>query len=78
MILMAVSDDHTFDLFSVGDKIAEIRNNYVNAKHLIVGEAHSAVYDHDLIIIFQEGHVLSDLIESSYGDYFEDRLPVIF
>ena len=77
MVLMTVGDHQAFDLLSVGYQVTEIRNYHVDPEHLVIGEAHPAVDDHYLIVVFQEGHVLSYLVETSYGNDLKGRLRMV-
>ena len=77
MVFMTVCQHQTFDLVAVCYEIAEIRNDHIDAEHFVIWEAHSAIDDHYLIVVFQEGHVLTDLIETSDRNYLEGwQLPV--
>ena len=70
MVFVAMRQEHTAYSVLVFDKIGHIGNDQINAIHLIVREAETAVNDDDILPIFQNGHILTDLIQTAQGDDF--------
>ena len=71
VVLMAVGDEKATHFVGVFDQISHIGNDQVHAVHFIFREAQTAVdYDH-ILPIFQDGHILTDLIEAPQGDNFQ-------
>ena len=71
VVLMAVGDEKATHFVGVFDQISHIGNDQVHAVHFIFREAQTAVdYDH-ILPVFQDGHILTDLIEAPQGDNFQ-------
>ena len=73
MVFVSVSYHHSHYLFTVFYQISEVWNDDVDSVHFIFREAQSAVHYQYLAVTLQERHILSDLIESSYGNDFKMR-----
>ena len=71
VILVTVGQEDAPDLLLVLDQIGEVRDDHVDAVHVVVGEAHAHVHHDDVVAILVDGHVLADLIESAQGDDFQ-------
>ena len=65
MVLVAVCDYHACYPFSVCNEIGKIRYDDINSVHFIIREGKPTVYNHYLVIAFEQGHVFSDLIQSA-------------
>lgn len=65
MILVSVCDKDASELLLVASDISEIRDDAVNAGHVLFREAHAAVDDDDVVIVFEGGHVLADLSDTA-------------
>ena len=65
VVLVAVGDEDAPDLALVFDQIAHIRNDHVDAVHIVIREPHSAVHDHDVVPVLIDGQVFPDLIQAS-------------
>ena len=65
VVLMAMRNDIAAQLVQVALEIGGVRDHQVNAQHIIVREGHAAVDDHDVVSVFDHGHVLADLIETA-------------
>ena len=68
VVLMTVGQEHAADFFLILDKVRHVRNDKVNAVHVVFGKAETAVDDDDILAVFENGHVLADLIESPEGN----------
>ncbi len=68
MVLVAVGDDEAPELLPVFLQIGHVRDHHVDARHIVVRERQSAVDDDDILPVFEEGHVLSDLAQAPQGD----------
>ena len=68
MILMPVRQNDGFNFIPVFQKIADIGNNQINAKHIFFGKHETGVNDQYLIIHPNHGHILSDLAQSPQGN----------
>ena len=47
------------------DQIAEIGDYNVNSEHFIIRKRHPAVDNHNVIFVFQYGHILSDFVQTA-------------
>ena len=68
VVLMTVGQEHAADFFLILDKVRHVRNDKVNAVHVVFGKAETAVDDDDILAVFQNGHVLADFVESTEGN----------
>ena len=65
VVLMSVRDDNTANLVLVTAQVGNVRNDQVDAQHLIIRERQTAVDDKDVLSVLNHRHVLTDLIESA-------------
>src|SRR5579872_5482199 len=68
MIFMAVGDKDAANALFFVVQVARIGDNQVNAKHFIIGEHRTRINNHDVVAIFDDHHILSDLSQSSERD----------
>ena len=68
VILMPVGDDDAPDFADVGLEIADVRNNHVDAVHILVRETHAAVHHDDVVAVLIGGHVLANLAKTAQRD----------
>ena len=71
MVLVAVGNENAQDLTLVFNKVADVRNNHVDAVHVIVWESHAAVYNNNVVAILVNSQVLADLIETAQRNNFQ-------
>ena len=57
------------DLFLM--RYDHVRDDAVDAVHVVAGEGHAAVHHDDLAAVLIGGHVLADLVETAQGDDFQ-------
>ena len=67
---MPVCDEETADAVFVLDEIAHVRDDQIDAVHIVAGESHAAVDNDDLTAVFIHGHVLSNFVKPSERDDF--------
>src|SRR4030042_4166204 len=67
MIVMAVSDDHSPYFSFLAPKIAYVRDDVINARHVFLGKLQPHVDNDDVVAIFKDCHVAADFFESSQG-----------
>ncbi len=65
VVLVAVGDEDAPDLALVLDQIAHIRDDHVDAVHIVIREPHSAVHDHDVVPVLVDGQVFPDFIQTA-------------
>ena len=79
VILMSVRQDDCLDLVPVFDQIGNIRNNEVDAEHILLREHEPGVHNENLIIHTDGSHVLSDFAKTAkrYDLYLLHIFPMI-
>ena len=79
MILVPVRQNNRLDLIPVLDQIGNIRNDEVDAEHILLREHEPGVHNENLIIHADGSHVLSDLAKTAkrYDLYLLHIFPMI-
>ena len=68
VVLVAVCQKHAADFFLIFDQVCHVRDDKVDAVHVVLGESEAAVDDDDVLAVFENGHIFADLIESPKGN----------
>ena len=68
VILVTVRQHDAFDTVAVFQQIRDVRNDEVDAEHVLRREHQSRVDDEDVAAEAQHRHVLADFPESAQGD----------
>ena len=68
VVLVAVCQKHAADFFLILDQVCHVRDDKVDAVHVVLGESEAAVDDDDVLAVFENGHIFADLIESPKGN----------
>lgn len=76
MVLMPVREYHAADSVRVGSEIAYVGQDYVDAVHIFIREAHAAVNDDYIAAALERRHILADLAEAAQRDYFQFRYHI--
>ena len=71
VILMSVREHDSPDLFGVFLQVGDVRDDHVDAVHLLVRKAHTAVDHHNVTAVLIGRHVLADLAESAERNDFQ-------
>ena len=66
MILVPVGYDKSDNPLGILLYKRKVRNHNVDSVHIVFRKGHAAVYNQELIIVFEHGHILPDFIESAY------------
>ena len=73
---MSVGQDKAPDTVGVCLQVADVRQNNVNAVHILIGKAHTAV-DHDNVAAELVGsHIFADLTQTAQGNNFQFRYHI--
>ncbi len=59
MILVTVGYQYSADFVRVLLEICYVRNNEVDSEHVILRERKTAVYNYDIVLVLENGDVLS-------------------
>ena len=78
MILVSVRDYDSADAGGIGLEIADVRQNHVNAVHILVRKAHAAVNDDYIAAELKDSHVLSYLAKSAQRNDLQFRYHLFF
>ena len=68
MVFMAMGDENAPQLLAIVDDIGKIRNDDIDARHIIGREGNAAVDNDHVVAIFVDGHVLADLPHATERD----------
>ena len=68
VVLMGVGQKDAAKLVLVLLQIGDVGDDHVHAQQILVGEGHAGVDDDHVVVIFQNGHVLADLVETAQRD----------
>ena len=68
MILMAMRQHDGRDLVLVLEQIGDIRDDEIDAEHIVIREHEPRVDHEDLVIHLDDGHVLADFSEPAERD----------
>ena len=71
VVLVAVGDENAPDLVLVLDQVGDVRDNHVDAVHVVVGEAHAHVHYNDVAAVFVDRQVFSDLVQAAQRNDFQ-------
>lgn len=78
MVLVAMGDEEPPKLSLIFDQVGEIGNHQVHAVHVLLGEAHAAVYHDHILAILQDGDVLANFVQAAQGDNFQFFCQMIY
>ncbi len=73
MVLMTVGYDKTLYPIGIFDHIAEIRDDYVDAGHFVIGEGHPAVDNKHIVAVFVNRHVFADFVKTAQRNDLKRR-----
>ena len=71
VVLVAVGQENAPDLVLVLDQIGDVRDDHVDAVHVVIGKAHAHVHHNDVLAVLVDGEVFADLIEAAQGYNFQ-------
>ena len=71
VVFVSVGDEHTPELPGICDDIGKVGDHQVHAVHVLLGEAHAAVHDDHVLAVLQNGHILSDFVQTAQRDDFQ-------
>lgn len=69
MIQVSVSNQNSSDVLFLGNQIRNIWNHVIDTMHIWVRELDTCIYQKDIIFVFDDGRIDSDLIQSSERNY---------
>ena len=65
MILMPMGDHESLHLRRVILQVRDVRDDKIDAEHIILRECQTAVHDNDAVIVLERRDVHTDLFESA-------------
>ena len=67
MVLVTVREHYSLQFVRVFPQVSKVRQNEVDARHLLIRERHPGVHQDDSARLAHGGHVLADLPQSAKG-----------
>ena len=71
MVFMTMGNHQTANAGFIRFQIAEVRNDHVNAVHIVFRETHAAVNQQDIFSVLNGGDVFSDFTQTAQRDNFQ-------
>src|SRR4030065_1229891 len=68
MVIMSVGDKHATDIFFFTVEIRDVRDQIINARHILVRKLESHIQNNYILAIFKDGHVAADLSQPAKRD----------
>ena len=68
VVLVAVRDEDRAQVLAVLDDVADVRDDEVDAEHVLGREHEAAVDGDDVVAVLEQHHVLADLAETAERD----------
>ncbi len=68
VVLVGMGDEERLDLVPAFLEVRDVRDDEVDAEHLLVGEGEPAVDDDDRVAVLDDGQVLADLANATQRD----------
>ena len=75
VVFVAVRQKDAADLILVLDKIGDVGEHEVDARHLLGRENDARVDDDDVVPVLDGGHVLADLADTAEEEHFDGPFP---
>ena len=73
MILVSVCDDKSLHLVNILFQIGSVRNDKIDAEHIVLREGKTAVHDHDTVSVLERSDIHADLLQASQRDDPDSR-----
>lgn len=70
-------DEDTSDVLLFLGQIRDVRDYIIDTVHIGVGELDTSIYDEDVVLVFDDGGVDSDLIQTSERDDSDRNLVLL-
>ena len=68
MVLVAMRQHDGLDLVTVLEEIRDVRNDEVDAEHVLLREHQPRIDEQDLVLVTHDRHVLSDFAKAAERD----------
>ena len=68
VVLVPVSEEDGLEQAGAFGEVGDLGDDDVDAEHLVLGEHHPHVDDHDVALVFEHHHVAADLAEAAEGN----------
>ena len=65
MVLMTVGNNNSPDLILILYNISKIGNYDINARKILIGERHAAIYQKHIVAILIKCDILTDFVETA-------------
>ena len=71
VVLVSVGDKDAPNLILVLNQVAHVRNDHIDAVHVVVRKAHAHVHHDDVAAVLVDGEVLANLVQTAEGNNFQ-------
>ena len=68
MVIVGMGQEDAPQLVLIFLQIGDVGDDHVHAQQIFVGEGHAGVNDDHILAVFQNSHVLADLVETAQRD----------
>ena len=68
VVFMTVGEDDALHLAAVLAQVGQIRDDVIDAQHVIFREHQAGIHHQDLTVIFVDHHILANFAQSAQGD----------
>ena len=65
VVLVSVGQEDTPNALAVFDEIGKVRDDHIDAVHVVVRKSHAHVYEDHIPAVFVYGQVLANLVEAA-------------
>src|SRR5690606_1657549 len=69
VVLVSMGEEDGFELFAIRLDVGDVRDDEVDAEHILFREHEPGINGDHVVATFQEHHVLADLTETAEGNY---------
>jgi hypothetical protein len=77
MVVVGMGNDNTPNVLLFREEIGDVRDDVINAGHILLGELEAHVNNNDVVLVFENGHIPPDLLNAANGDNPKDRAVMI-
>ena len=71
VVLVSVGDEQAPQFLLICRQVGKVGDHQIHAVHILFGETDAAVHHDHVLAVFQDGDVLSDLIQTAQRDNFQ-------
>lgn len=65
VVQVSMSDQNSSDILFVLDQIRNVRDDIIHTMHLYRSKLDTRIYDDDIVLVFDDGHIDTNLLKTS-------------